>query len=184
MSDPDDPLRWGEYELKLREFHFKFYSEAQKLANEFSKLIVINLIWINAAGLGSLPVTASFIGIGSVPWAQKFPLVVKPGIAFGVGLCSALFCALMTYYNFTSIAKTADFQCAVETNALRANHPRIPEQFRTVAQCDLEHSARNVRSSELWVRFTYIAAHATGWASVICFLWACFLLIKITPPLT
>lgn len=182
MNESDDPLRWGEYELKLREYHFKRCSEAQRLGTEFSKLIVINLIWINAAGVGALPVTASFIGIGALPWAQKFQLVIQPGIAFGVGLISALMCALITYYNFCSIAKTADFQCAVETNTLKANHPAIPEQFRMIAQNDLNKSETNARQSELWVGFTYRAGHFAGWVSLGCFLWACYLLIRITPP--
>lgn len=182
MSQPDDPLRWAEYELKIRELHFKIYSEAQRIGAEFSKLIVVNLIWINAAGLGSLPVITSFIGINAVPWAQKFPLIVKPGLAFGVGLCSALFCALMTHYNYESIARNADFQCEAERYDLRVNHPGIPHEIRTIAKGELEHSTQSAQRSELWVDFTRLAGHVTGWASLGCFLWACYLLIKITPP--
>ncbi len=180
----EDPIRWQELELRVRELYNKQFSDAQRAAVDFSKLIVTNLIWINAAGLGSLPVTAAFLGIGDMPWPQKFPLLLGPGLAFAAGLFSALMCALATYYNFDAIAKNADFSCWREIGDIRLTHPATAQdddcKGRVEAQRDC--SAKSATEASKRTRSTLILSHLLGWASLLCFLFACYLLITVSRP--
>jgi hypothetical protein len=113
MVDFEDQLRLREIELKEREFDYRLASKAHRLA-EFSKIIVTNLIWINSAGLGALPVIAAFIGIGDMPWSRKFPLLVAVGAPFAAGLVAAILCALAAYHNYSSLAAHARSICALD----------------------------------------------------------------------
>lgn len=183
MTDDRIPL-WQEHVLKLREFHFKRFSEAQRLGVEFSKLIVTNLIWINAAGLGSLPVVVSFAGLGSAPWSAKFPLVFWPGATFALGLFFALMCALASNLNFNAIAKNADYDCIAEINSLVCIHPDCVQnpEFRQLIESTRDTGLKGAKSWALWVEITYYIAHIFGWLSLSCFVFACYQLVRMSPP--
>lgn len=182
MANFDDPIQSQELDLRVRELYNKQFSDAQRSAVDFSKLILTNLIWINAAGLGSLPVTAAFLGIGDMPWSQKFPMILGPGLAFATGLFSALMCALATYYNFDAIAKNANFACAREIGDIRLTHPEAArnEEFRGRVEAQRDHSAKSATEASKRTRATLILSHLLGWASLLCFLFACYLLITIS----
>ncbi len=170
MTNSDDPIRQQELELKVRELYQKQFSDAQRAAVDFSKLIVTNFIWINAAGQGSLPVSAVFLGIGDVPWPQKFPLMFGPGLGFAGGLFSGLICALATYYNFDAIAKNADFAIG----EIRLTHPTTAqnEEFKGKVEAHRDRSAKfaSAASTRIWA--TLIISHLLGWISLFCFLFA------------
>ncbi|WP_363348306.1 hypothetical protein [Methylocystis echinoides] len=185
MENISDPLKWAEYELKLREFHLKKYFEATRLSADFSKLMVTNLIWINAAGLGALPVIANFIGISTIPWAGKFALLFCPGLLFAFGLIFGLLCALTAYFNYESIARHADHDCAVELHSVRIVQPAVianPE-YKALFENEREKSTILSKSARGRVQFTLIASHMVGWLSLLCFVGACYQLMSISPPL-
>ncbi len=184
MTNSDDPIRQQELELKVRELYQKQFSDAQRAAVDFSKLIVTNLIWINAAGLGSLPVSAAFLGIGDVPWPQKCPLMFGPGLGFAGGLFSGLICALATYYNFDAIAKNADFACWREIGEIRLTHPTTAqnEEFRGKVEAHRDRSAKSASKANTRIWATFLISHLLGWISLFCFLFACYLLITVSRP--
>ncbi|MGJ0534289.1 hypothetical protein [Methylocystis sp.] len=183
MGDTSEIIVWHEHELKVRELYAKHILETQRLSIEFSKLIVTNLVWINAAGLGSLPVVASFIGIATLPWAQKFSLLIAPIIGFAVGLFSALFCALAIYFNYMHHATFYSHSCDSEISAIRTIHPLYSEmtEFRQNVDKARAECIRNGSKSELFVNTTYYVSHLLGWMSAISFVVACYYLLKITP---
>jgi hypothetical protein len=181
MADFEDQLRLREIELKEREFDYRLASEAHRLAAEFSKIIVTNLIWINTAGLGSLPVIAAFIGIGDMPWSQKLPLLVPVGATFAGGLVAANLCALATYYNYSSLAAHATSICSHD---LRQSHvTRLRGQ--NGGEAFEEHHPTSFRAAGRLsppVQRTYRMSHGLGWMSFICFLVACYQLTTISRP--
>lgn len=97
----DGPIQWADwmqYETASRGFYEKRALEAQKASVEFSKLLITNLILINAGALIALPATAAFIGVqSSAAPAQKMLVVGAPAVLYVVGLIAGLVCALATY---------------------------------------------------------------------------------------
>jgi hypothetical protein len=184
MTEPSDPLPWLEHELKIRYLYEKRRIDAERHAGESSKLILTNLVWINAAGLGSLPVTAAFIGIGGLPWSQKFPLIISPSVGFTVGLFAALLSALLAYVNALYIATTAEHDCQAEIKTLQLiqNTFQLSESIRAKAASDREAGIHNANKSRQCIKLAFIASHILGWLSFLSFVYACYQLARITVP--
>ena len=184
MTEPFDPLPWLQHELKVREFYDKRLLEAERISIEFSKLIITNLVWINATGLGTLPVVSSFIGIGSLPWSQKFPLLIGPGASFALGLLTALLCALIVYFNFGCIVRTANHECVAEINILRMTQPVYTQSPELKAVIDREREAGlfNAQRMRRATVHTLWLSHILGWLSFASFAVACYQLVRIVVP--
>lgn len=170
-----------EHELKVRDLHQKGWSEGTKFAVEFSRLIITNLVWINAAGLGSLPVIAKFVGVDGGGWTEKRHILIYPGAAFAFGLFTALLCAFATYLNFNSIARTFLAGSRMEISSIRAQYPAYGSDraFKEMVDGELKEAPSDFRSANWWVEVYYVTGIVLGFVSFISFAAACYLLVTI-----
>jgi len=181
MAEQKDVFSFTEFELKLREYHYKRCAEAQRFAVEFSKLIVTNLIWINAAGLGSLPVIVRFVGMDNDARPKKLNTFFMPGMCFAIGLLSALSCAIVAYWNFFHIAKLTDFECNVEINAIRSFYAQSHNFEEMQNQFNIERDKASIETVKTRdnIGLTMFLSHIFGWLSIAAFVSACYFLIKM-----
>lgn len=116
----DYEMQCEDFILKFRDYHEKRYIEAQKITMDFSKIIVTNLIWINAAGIGSIPAIIPLLKDNLELPESKFAFALWPGVAFTAGLMFAILGAFLIYLNFSFIARSYDADKIYETNKIRA----------------------------------------------------------------
>lgn len=183
-SQSTDFVDWHETELKVRDLHSKEASDCRRLGAEFSKLIITNLLWINSAGLGSLPITAKFIGIDAAPWSQKLPILIWPAAAFAAGLFLASICALCAYFNFEALGAAANSACGIELGNLRKLHPTYlaNPQNKVMVDGALQQSQTRHANLNWWVQFYLWSSIGAGVASAVLFAFGVYKLISVSPP--
>lgn len=172
----DDPLKWPEFELKFKEFYHKRSLEAQKLATEFTKIIVTNLIWINAAGIGALPVTTSFVGISSLRWEEKYALIYKPMWLFAGGLVAAIVCAFMIYINFAIISRVMNNYIDMDIYINRfssAENCNDSNNTREILYMNYMKAKQMAAYLENWINIAFILSIGLGCISIVLFICAC-----------
>jgi len=165
---------WLKYELGLRELYEKRSLENRKLATEFSKLVVSNLVLINAGALIALPPISAFIGIqNSISFSQKFYAVGIPAIFYVFGLLIGLLCALVTYFNFAYAHHAADASCLRELADTRKLYPWVvanPAYQKVMEEQSTAQSATYL-DRDRKIGTTYWLGHFSGWISLACFLF-------------
>jgi|GEM_PF-4140228 len=179
MTIESEQIQVVECSLKIREYHEKRFLEAQKTAIEFTKIIISNLIWINSAGIGSLPAILALLDIKATTPVDKFNLTYLPGIVFSIGLISAFICAYLIYLNFSKIADTYNAENQKEINEFYGNLYFIHSNKELKGYYDnLSKNGDNfARTSRKWVVFYFWASRLTGWFSLFCFIGGCYKLI-------
>jgi len=188
MNDSESPKpfdfqAWQEFELKIREFYSRLFIETTKQSVEFAKLIVTNLIWVNAAGLGSLPVISRLAGVDGAPWSQITQVLLAPAEYFAAGMLFALMCSLTIYLNFYKMAMQAGANCDAEVNAMRQGNVALISHpsAKTLVQDQLSNSISEAERHAFWVKFYFWSAFVTGIFSFGFFSWACLELVNIHP---
>lgn len=180
MPSIQDDLQWAKFEIDLRSMYEKSSIEHIKIAADFSKLIITNLIWINAASVGALPVLAKFIGFSDTK--ASFIAVLPSAISFTVGLIAALLCALVTYRNFMLHSHANSHYSNCEINAMRLGLLKtLPVDMRQIYEQTRDEALENGEKSRTKVNTSYYLGHIAGWVSLGAFLTGCWLLIKAAP---
>ncbi len=174
-----DPIKLPESALKFRDHHAKRAVESEKQATEYGKLIFTNLIWVNAAGIGTLHVTTQMLGIASLEWSEKYEIIKWPGLFFICGLFSALLGAFAAYLNFGALAELHDQKSVQEWAAIYSAAAETPEEFRQ--KWAAEAQSAQVKITCLGHRITLLiwASILLGFLSAGAFLFACYQFIKV-----
>lgn len=171
MAESFDNLAWWQFELKIREFTSKTVLDHAKISSEFSKLLLTNLILINAGGMVSFPTTLTIVK-ALHPNATLDPdALVLPFVAFVAGLALSLITTFIVYLNFMYLAQRDYEDGHLYLASIRSFHPAAltNTEFKdTVAQ---EHSNREraVARYETRVKVTYWIPFVTGWAAALLF---------------
>jgi len=82
---------WLEADSALAESYRKQIFEARKLASDFSKLVITNLLFINSAGLFGVPTLAKSLGMSAQTRAEKLFYLGLPMTLFVLGFLRASF---------------------------------------------------------------------------------------------
>lgn len=152
-------------------------SETQKLSTEFSKLIIINLQFINASGLFAVPTLATnLLGLSGLDRSEKLIYLGLPMLAFASGLICASLCAFFTYRNYQAISSNWLSSAALARLEVDKYISDIPAETvllneKARAEVNLEHN-----KSQKTIQRNYISGLAAGWSSMIFFITACALL--------
>ncbi|WP_158811075.1 hypothetical protein [Beijerinckia sp. L45] len=167
-----DHFDWKGYELKLAELFERRSTDAQKLSTEFSKLIITNLIVLNAGGLVSIAPISAFFGLNGSTWHERLGIFGVPACFYVAGLLLGMFCSLGTYYNYQMHAhlalthsELAILEARVERSLITENpkwHSELVAQRPTI-----QDTSASIVSK---IRWTFIGSHIIGWASLLCFL--------------
>jgi hypothetical protein len=151
------------------------------MASEASKIIITNLFVINAGGLVALPSLSGFLTDRTLSHELRWQAAVPPAGLFIAGLILAGVCAWLTYFNFVANAKTAEERGFEEvtgkylrTDVFRES-PLTPERQKAVEAKEQQHKA-DAEGYLKTTRWTFLAAHAAGILSIICFIAACLYL--------
>lgn len=148
--------------------------EAHKISTEFSKLIIINLQFINAGGLLAVPsLSSTLLGLSNPTRLDRLQFLGLPMSIFAVGLLLATLCAFFTYKNYQSVSAFNDAQRRVlEVDAGRVN-PRMWPLRRENIEADIAEIEKERRDHQSTIRTSYIYSNAAGWGSMVCFVLAC-----------
>ena len=149
------------------------------------KIIITNLIWLNAVSIGSLPIIINFMNLQNLSGQEKFGFIRGPFIIFMAGLCSAIFSALMINFNFNKNA-----HAMIQSSDIELNRGRIldsiafgyGESEQIIFNKAISEGEDMLRKLGVEVRRTYIIAHVSGIFSAACFLVGMgVILIKASP---
>jgi hypothetical protein len=180
MAELYEHLRALELELKIRELHQRERWEARKVSALLARVIITNLIWMNGAAASSVPVIASFMGIGSLPWQEKLALLLWPSAAFAFGLTCALLCAIIAYLAYLRTSDLADNERDAEVAAFREAHPTYASSLALKPQ-DGDNTER-LRGSLCAIRWASFASQLLGWLSLAALLTGWFWILEVEAP--
>jgi hypothetical protein len=173
-SQDDHFEKWTRYLRETRaaaEPWEKAATEYQKFAVEYSKLLVTNLYVLNAGGMISLPALSSFLGVSTLPRADRMFILGWSATGFAIGLVLAASCSLFTYYNFKTFAEHA-------SNRSAQDKYNVGVMLQIVGQDETERAgiisalSRENDALDRRIKASYFIAHACGWLSLFAFLSA------------
>jgi DNA topoisomerase IB len=165
-------IQWLDHQIKIRELHLKEALEYQRIAAEFSKLIVTNLFLLNAGGLVALPATANYAAGSAAPAHVKLISVQWPASCFILGLILAGVCSWYVYQNYQANFKKALAVQQAEVNE-KLQYQYATEPAREAAERARQEHLKEVAERAASTEKTYKRAHALGFASVFAFVMGC-----------
>lgn len=170
-----------EHELKVREYYSKRQFELSSLSLDFAKLVITNLIWINSAGLGALPVILKITGVDRIGLRELTDKAFWPGTLFAIGLLTALLSALVVYLNLYSSAR---FYEGVGNSYLTNFYSHVSaivdkEDMILFHKGEDAYVSMETTHASRLAKIAFMVAHACGWVSLGCFLLACNLILKL-----
>lgn len=145
--------------------------EAQRLASEFSKLVIINLQFINAGSLLAVPTLANnLLGLSGLSRSDKLYYIGIPMGMFAIGLISASLASFSAYCNYEAIgAQWVAVKDWREFDLARHN-PRLEarpwDEMKEAAEKKRQRGA-------LMATFWLWSSLVSGWLSVFLFIGAC-----------
>ena len=167
---------WSEADKNIVEGLGKLAIELRKVGSEFSKLILTNLIVINAAGVLAVPTLAkTFLGLESLNSRDdKLFYLGVPMTLFIAGLGCAFLSAFFTYRNWIMHAQAID--CDAQQRRWEAEIMHVgdyhPEGRGDLLQSLATTPARRSKIARGITR-SYWAALVFGWAAASAFVAGC-----------
>lgn len=169
-----DWLTYGRARKDVGEFYDRRAIESQKIASEFSKIIVTNLHFINAAGLGAVPtLSSSLLGISGLDRYGRFYYLGIPMSVFALGLIFASLCAFQTYRNFSAAAQFSEYQRLREIANIEAVAHIFSLEYRDIAKSTANKCEILASQAAKKINKTQNYALGCGWISIACFIGAC-----------
>lgn len=166
--------------LRQTEIRERTRLDFEKIAADFAKLLVSNLLILNAGALGAIPAISLFAGVQTLPIQRKLDLFICPGIAFAFGALMALLCGFVAYLNYAAAAGEQEAQANVDAALLFALAP--------FTQTNETSRASNLQSRELnqaaagragrFVRRSAIVGIVLGLLSLVGFIEGSWLLFS------
>ncbi|WP_331326534.1 hypothetical protein [Methylobacterium fujisawaense] len=149
-------------------------NEAQKLSAEFSKLIVVNLQFINAGALLAAPsIALNLLGLSGLKPLEKWQLIGIPMGMFAAGLVAASLSSFWAYRNYEMIAHHWE----AEREWREFNLGRLTPWFDgEKGQRKLEEAAKKRVRYQIKAQRRFWFSLASGWASILLFICGCVLL--------
>lgn len=173
MATSDKVREAQSHDIKVKELYYKLYLELVKIGSEFSKIIITNLIWLNAVSIGSIPVVVNFMNLQNLNRQEKFSFIAWPLVVFIIGLISAVFSALMINANFSKNA-----HAMIRNSDIELNNGRIidsisfgyGESEQVIFRKAISDGEDMLRKLGVEVKRTYLIAYVSGIISATCFL--------------
>jgi hypothetical protein len=180
QQNTDNIDKFIEFQLKLREFHQREMLDARKASTQFSKLILSNLCFINAGGLASLPVIATFLRLEQTA-TQRIELFLLPTVGFIFGLLLALLSAFFTYKNFSFWRDLAERNCDTDIASYTRGHAPENSEFRAQVEASLDKAKTRSEKAMGRVNWSYSLGMICGWLSMGLFCVSCVFLLFSRP---
>ena len=177
-----DQLSWQTHELKIRELFDKRYIESTKIVSEFSKMLIGNLILINAGGVGSITFFANEAHTVQLSINEKIQHLMPSATFFVIGLLSAILCGFSAYVNFSALATIALNHYNDELSIFRKQHIAYRDNPSYKALLDDAKKLSEVKVGQLdrWIEISKYAGIGFGFCSFGCFVAGCIMLVLKT----
>ena len=172
---------WSTYvkaQKDVAEFPERRALEAQKLSSEFSKLVIINLQFINAGSLLAVPTLAnSTLGLSNLTRYDKLYYLGIPMGMFAFALVLASVASFSAYCNYEAIAghwsALRDWR---EFDLARHNPHLEPRPWDEMKRSAERRQKKLGRKATFWRWFGL----GSGWSSVLFFIASCgFLALNV-----
>lgn len=149
----------------------------RKLSTEFSKLIVINLQFINAGGLLAVPsLSASLLGFVNLSRSEKLYLIGVPMLLFTFGLMMANLLAFAAYKNYQAWTRRTEGSKEIVQNQIGARLAGTFGGDKTNIELDGKKAERKSELAQKSLERMYKLGHISGWLSVSSFVCSCVFL--------
>ena len=172
-AERDDSFaKWLEADRSVTEAYGKQIFEARKLASDFSKVVITNLLFINSASLLGVPTLARTLGVTASTRVDKLLFIGLPMMLFIVGFLCAAFSALLGYYHWQRQSQLAraemeERRCEV----MAAYELSLSNDGKEPRACETEGVKRS--TIEAAIARNYRRGHNLGWASAANFIGGC-----------
>ena len=171
-AERDDSFaRWLEADRSVTEAYGKQIFEARKLASDFSKVVITNLLFINSASLLGVPTLARTLGLTASSRVDKLLYLGFPMMLFIVGFLCAAFSALLGYYHWQRQSQLSRAEMEERRCEVMAAYELSLSNDAAPRACETDGVKRF--TIEAAIARNYRRGHNLGWASAANFIGGC-----------